>query len=100
MNLRKNLEIHPNPIVEVGSPVSRVEMNAKSAPLTPASPHRRLSTAIFTAKGRKNCLDKADAVIHGQCLPIFHSDGLEFAYFGQDLCESVCEPIKVITLVS
>ena len=40
------------------------------------------------------------SAITGQCLPIFHSDGLEFAYFGQDLCESVCEPIKVITLVT
>ena len=65
MNLRKNLEIHPNPIVEVGSPVSRVEMNAKKRALDTGLPTPTPFYAIFTAKGRKNCLDKADAVIHG-----------------------------------
>src|ERR1035437_2686362 len=58
MNLRKNLEIHPNPIVEVGSPVSRVEMNAKGAPLTPACPHRRLSTRFSRPRAVKIALTK------------------------------------------
>ena len=58
MNLRKNLEIHPNPIVEVGSPVSRVEMNAKGAPLTPACPHRRLSTRFSRPRAVKMALTK------------------------------------------
>ena len=34
--------------------------------------------------------------ITGQSLPIFHSVGLEFAYFGEYFCESVGEPIKAI----
>jgi len=58
MNLRKNLEIHPNPIVEVGRPVSRVEMNAKGAPLTPACPHRRLSTRFSRPRAVKIALTK------------------------------------------
>src|ERR1700676_5564062 len=57
-NLRKNLTFDPNPIVEVGRPVSRVEMNAKNAPLTPASPHRRLTTQFLRPRTIKIALTK------------------------------------------
>jgi hypothetical protein len=62
---QKEPDIRPNPIVDVGRRVSRVEMNAKNAPLTPPLPTPTPLYAIFTAKGRKNRLDKADVVIDG-----------------------------------
>src|SRR5712691_7345737 len=70
-NLRKNLEIHPNPIVEVGSPMSRVEMNAKSAPLTPASPHRRLSTQFSRPRAVKIALTKPTQSYTANGCPFF-----------------------------
>ena len=53
---QKEPAIRPNPIVDVGRPVSRVEMNAKNAPLTPASPHRRLSSHFLRPRAIKNAL--------------------------------------------
>ena len=38
--------------------------------------------------------------ITGQCLLIFHSVGFEFAYFGEDLCEPIGEPVKTLTVVA
>src|ERR1019366_8590468 len=55
---QKEPDIRPNPIVEVGRPVSRVEMNAKNAPLTPASPHRRISTRFLRPRAAKIALTK------------------------------------------
>jgi hypothetical protein len=40
-------------------------------------------------KRRLNCWRKI--AITGQCLPIFHSGSLEFAYFGEDFGEPVGE---------
>ena len=40
-------------MVSLGRPVSRVEMNAKNAPLTPSFPNKTLPYALFTAKGLK-----------------------------------------------
>jgi len=71
MNLRKYLEIHPNPIVEVGSPVSRVEMNAKGAPLTPACPHRRLSTRFSRPRAVKIALTKPTQSYTANVCPFF-----------------------------
>ena len=53
---QKEPDIRPNPIVDVGRPVSRVEMNAKNAPLTPASPRRRLPTHFLRPRAIKNAL--------------------------------------------
>ena len=53
---QKEPAIRPNPIVDVGRPVSRVEMNAKNAPLTPASPRRRLPTHFLRPRAIKNAL--------------------------------------------
>lgn len=55
---QKEPEIQPNPIVDVGRPVSRVEINAKNAPLTPASPHRRLLTHCLRPRAVKNALTR------------------------------------------
>src|ERR1035437_1273540 len=55
MNLRKNLRFIP---IQLGKPVSRVEMNAKNAPLTPASPQRRLSTQFLRPRAVKIALTK------------------------------------------
>ena len=60
---QKEPEIRPNPIVEVGRRVSRVEMNAKNGALDTRLPTPTPLFAFFTAKGRKKRLDKADAVI-------------------------------------
>ena len=42
----------------------------------------------------------AKSAITGQCLLIFHSVGFEFAYFGEDLCEPIGEPVKALTVVA
>ena len=42
----------------------------------------------------------AKSAITGQCLLIFHSVGFEFAYFGEDLCEPIGEPVKTLTVVA
>ena len=55
-------------MVGLGRSVSRVEMNAKYSALDTALPKQTLPYALFTAKGPKKSLDKADAVIHGATL--------------------------------
>src|ERR1035438_5007444 len=55
---QKDPEIRPKPIVDVERPVSRVEINAKNAPLTPASPHRRLLTHFLRPRAVKNALTR------------------------------------------
>ena len=55
---QKEPEIRPKPIVDVERPVSRVEINAKNAPLTPASPHRRLLTHFLRPRAVKNALTR------------------------------------------
>src|SRR5208282_4170671 len=57
-NVRKNQTFDPNPIVDVGRPVSRVEMNAKNAPLTPASPHRCFPAHFLRPRAVKNALTR------------------------------------------
>jgi len=62
---KERLRFLPAPMVGLGRPVSRVEMNAKYSALDTVLPKQMLPYALFTAKGLKKSLDKADAVIHG-----------------------------------
>jgi hypothetical protein len=62
---KKRLRFLPAPMVGLGRPVSRVEMNAKYAPLTPAFPNKRYPMLFLRQKAPKKSLDKADDVIHG-----------------------------------
>src|SRR6202790_3731102 len=87
-NLRKNLTFDPNPIVGVESPVSRVEMNAKNAPLTPASPHRRLLTQFLRPRAVKTALTKpTQSYTANRCPFLFRCS--KFSYLGEDLDEAL-----------
>ena len=52
-------------MVGLGRPVSRVEMNAKYAPLTPPFPNRRYPMLFLRPKTSKKHLTGTDTVIHG-----------------------------------
>jgi hypothetical protein len=45
-------------------PVSRVERNAKNAPLTLSFPNERSSTLLWQREERIECINKAGAVLH------------------------------------
>ena len=59
------------PIVDSGEPGVKGRDERKERALDTGLPTPTPPYAIFTAKGHKNRLDKADAVIHGQSVPIF-----------------------------
>src|ERR1035438_2830502 len=55
---KERLRFVPAPMVGLGRPVSRVEMNAKYAPWTPSFPNRRFPILFLRPKARKRALTK------------------------------------------
>src|ERR1035438_10035437 len=55
---KERLRFVPAPMVSLGRTVSRVEMNAKYAPLTPSFPNRRYPMLFLRPKTQKRALTK------------------------------------------
>src|SRR5271157_749664 len=55
---KEHLRSVPSSRLGLGRPVSRVEMNAKNAPLTPSFPNRRSPMLSLQPKGAKRALTK------------------------------------------
>src|ERR1035438_5275915 len=55
---KERLRFVPAPMVSLGRTVSRVEMNAKYAPLTPSFPNRRYPMLFLKPKAPKRALTK------------------------------------------
>src|ERR1035438_3088813 len=66
---KERLRFVPAPMVGLGRPVSRVEMNAKYAPLTPSFPNRRFPILFLRPKARKRALTKPTLSYMGHLAP-------------------------------
>src|ERR1035438_2562100 len=66
---KERLRFVPAPMVSLGRTVSRVEMNAKYAPLTPSFPNRRYPMLFLKPKAPKRALTKPTLSYTGHSLP-------------------------------